>query len=46
MVQGGGNAEGTYEYYDDNTAIKMTLDFGGTEDRTLLLYQMCIRDSH
>lgn len=31
MVQGGGNAEGTYEYSDDNTAIKMTLDFGGTE---------------
>ena len=31
MVQGGGNAEGTYEYSDDNTAIKMTLDFGRTE---------------
>ena len=31
MVQGGGNAEGTYEYSDDNTAIKMTLDFAGTE---------------
>ena len=31
MVQGGGNAEGTYEYSDDNTAIKMTLDFGGTD---------------
>ena len=31
MVQGGGNAEGIYEYSDDNTAIKMTLDFGGTE---------------
>ena len=31
MVQGVGNAEGTYEYSDDNTAIKMTFDFGGTE---------------
>lgn len=31
MVQGGGQAEGTYEYSDDNTAIKMTLDFEGTE---------------
>lgn len=31
MVQGGGNAEGTYEYSDDNTAIKMTFDFEGTE---------------
>ena len=31
MVQGVGNVEGTYEYSDDNTAIKMTFDFGGTE---------------
>lgn len=31
MVQGVGNAEGTYEYSDDNSAIKMTFDFGGTE---------------
>ena len=31
MVQGGGQAEGTYEYSDDNTAIKMTFDFEGTE---------------
>ena len=31
MVQGVGNVEGTYEYSDDNSAIKMTFDFGGTE---------------
>ena len=31
MVQGGGQAEGTYEDSDDNTAIKMTFDFEGTE---------------
>ena len=31
MVQGVGNVEGTYEYSDDSTAIKMTFDFSGTE---------------
>lgn len=31
MVQGGGQAEGTYEYNEDNTAIQMTLDVDGTE---------------
>ena len=31
MVQGVGNVAGTYEYSDDNTSIKMSFDFGGTE---------------
>lgn len=31
MIQGTENVEGTYEYSDDNAAVKMTFDFGGTE---------------
>lgn len=31
MVQGTENVEGTYEYSDDNAAVRMTFDFGGAE---------------